>query len=90
MNRLRQMATGMRALLRKKRADAELDEVVRGYLEMALEQKMKQGMSPQEAVRAGRLERGSAPRLREKKSLQRAGKRLWRHRGRTYGSARAR
>jgi len=37
----------------------ELDEELRGFLEMAAEEKMKQGMSRKDALRAVRLERGS-------------------------------
>ena len=37
----------------------ELDEELRGFVEMAAEEKMKEGMSRREALRAVRLERGS-------------------------------
>jgi len=36
-----------------------LDEELRGFLEMAAEEKMKQGMSRKDGLRAVRLERGS-------------------------------
>jgi hypothetical protein len=36
-----------------------LEEELRGFLEMAAEEKMKQGMSRTEALRAVRLERGN-------------------------------
>ena len=36
----------------------ELDEELRGFVEMAAEEKMKEGMSRREALRAVRLERG--------------------------------
>jgi hypothetical protein len=36
-----------------------LDEELRGFLEMALEEEMKQGMSRKDAIRAVRLERGN-------------------------------
>jgi hypothetical protein len=39
--------------------DEELDEEVRTYLAMAAEEKMKTGMSRNDALRAVRLERGS-------------------------------
>jgi hypothetical protein len=42
-----------------------LDEELRGFLEMATEEKMKQGMSRYEAGRAVRLERGSLELARE-------------------------
>src|SRR6267143_6714048 len=56
---LRNMASGLRSLFRRKQVDRELDEELNGFLEMAAEEKMKQGMSPKDALRAVRLERGS-------------------------------
>jgi putative ABC transport system permease protein len=56
---LRNIASGLRSLFRKDRVEGELDEELRGFLEMAAEEKMKQGMSPKEALRAVRLERGT-------------------------------
>jgi putative ABC transport system permease protein len=46
-------------LFRKERVSQELDEELRGFLEMATEEKIKQGMSRKEAFRTVRLERGS-------------------------------
>jgi putative ABC transport system permease protein len=65
MSFLRNITSGLRALVRKKRADAELDEELRGYLEMAAKEKMKRGMSRKESLRAVRLEQGSAEASRE-------------------------
>jgi len=59
MSLLRDVASGLRSLFRKDEADRELDEEVGAYLEMAVEDKIRQGMSRQEAVWAVRLERGS-------------------------------
>jgi macrolide transport system ATP-binding/permease protein len=56
---LRNIAGGLRSLLRKERVDGELDEELRGFLEMAAEEKMNQGMSRKDAFRAVRLERGN-------------------------------
>jgi hypothetical protein len=56
---LRSIASGLRSLFRKDRADGELDEELRGFLNMAADEKMKQGMSDEDALRAARLERGS-------------------------------
>src|SRR5712664_3745901 len=56
---LRNMASGLRSLFRRKQVDRELDEELNGFLEMAAEEKMKQGMSRKDALRAVRLERGS-------------------------------
>src|SRR5215470_5796103 len=59
MSFLRNITSGLRSLFRKEQVDRELDEELRAYLEMAAEEKMKDGMSRKEALRAVRLERGS-------------------------------
>jgi hypothetical protein len=56
---LRNIVIGLRSLFRKEQVDRELDEELRAYQEMATDEKMKQGMSPKDARRAVRLERGS-------------------------------
>src|SRR2546429_3585124 len=56
---LRNLASGLRSLFRRKQVDRELDEELRAYQEMATEEKTKQGMSRQDALRAVRLEGGS-------------------------------
>src|SRR6267154_1379163 len=59
MSLLRNLSDGLRSLLRKERVEGELDEELRGFLEMATEEKIKQGMSRRDALRAVRLERGN-------------------------------
>ncbi len=59
MSLLRNITGGLRSLFRKEQVDRELDEELRAYQEMATDEKMKQGMSPKDALRAVRLERGS-------------------------------
>src|SRR6267378_8388927 len=59
MSLLRSLSDGLRSLFRKERVEGELDEELRGFLEIAAEEKMKEGMSREEALRAVRLERGS-------------------------------
>src|SRR5882762_2591673 len=56
---LRNIVTGLRSLFRKEQVDREWNEELGAYLEMAAEEKMKQGLSRKEAQRAVRLERGS-------------------------------
>jgi predicted permease len=56
---LRSAASGLRSLFRKKQVTQELDEELNGYLEMAAEEKMRRGMSREEALRSVRLEQGS-------------------------------
>src|SRR5258707_11416300 len=65
MSLLRNIAGGLRSLLRKERVEEELDEELRGFLEMAAEEKMKQGMSRNDALRAVRLERGNLETTKE-------------------------
>src|SRR5438045_8915868 len=59
MSFLRNITKGLRSLFRKEQVDREFDEELRAYQEMAAEEKMKDGMSRKEALRAVRLERGS-------------------------------
>lgn len=59
MSLLRNIASGLRSLFRKEQVKQELDEELNGFLEMAAEEKMKQGMGRKDALRAVRLERGS-------------------------------
>src|SRR5258707_8014857 len=58
MSLLRNIAAGLRSLFRREQVDRELDEELGSYLEMEAAEKMKQGMSRRDAVRAVRLERG--------------------------------
>src|SRR5256885_4716985 len=61
MSLLRNLGSGLRSLFRKEQVNRELDEELGEYLEMAAveKEKMKQGMSRQDALRAVRLEGGS-------------------------------
>jgi predicted permease len=70
MSLLRNITSGLRSLFRKDQVDRELDEELGAYLEMEAAEKMKQGMSRQDALRAVRLERGS---LEVSKEIVRSG-----------------
>jgi hypothetical protein len=59
MSLLRSLSDGLRWLFRKEQVSRELDEELNGFLEMAAEEKMKNGMSRKDALRAVRLERGN-------------------------------
>jgi hypothetical protein len=65
VSRLRSLADGLRSLFRKQRVEAEFDEELRAFLQMAAEEKMKHGMSHQDAHRSVRLEQGSADMTKE-------------------------
>src|SRR5580658_9632348 len=62
---LRNIVTGLRSLFRKEQVNRELDEELGEYLEMATDEKMKQGMSREDALRAVRLERGNLEATKE-------------------------
>ena len=70
MSFLWNITKGLRSLFRKERVERELDEELRAYQQMAAEEKMKDGMSRKEALRAVRLERGS---LEVNKEIVRSG-----------------
>jgi hypothetical protein len=59
MSLLRSLLRGLRSLVRKEQVNKELDDGLNGFLEMAAEEKMKEGMSRKDALRAVRLERGN-------------------------------
>ena len=65
MSVLRSLSDGLRSLFRKERVDRELDEELNTFLELAIQEKMKQGMSRKKALRSVRLERGSLEVSRE-------------------------
>src|SRR6201984_1063345 len=56
---LQNVAAGLRTLFRRKHANGELHEELGGFLEMATQEKLNQGMRRKEALRAVRLEHGS-------------------------------
>jgi hypothetical protein len=53
------MLGGIRALVRRQRADQELDDELRAFLDASVEHKVASGMRPEDAIRAARLELGS-------------------------------
>src|SRR5690242_16487772 len=62
---LRNIASGLRSLFQKKRAERELDEELRGFMDMAAEESVKHGWSEKDALRAVRLERGGVEAAKE-------------------------
>ena len=65
MSVLRNIADGLRSLYRKEQVSRELEDELNGFLEMAVDEKVKQGMSRKDAFLAVRLERGSLDVTRE-------------------------
>lgn len=65
MSFLRNVTSGLLSLFRKKQTDRELKEEFSDFLEMAAEEKIKQGMNRRDALRAVRLEQGNFEVTRE-------------------------
>lgn len=59
MSFLRNIAIGLRSLAQRNKVNREMDEELSSYLDMASNEKMKQGMSRQHALRAVRLQAGT-------------------------------
>jgi putative ABC transport system permease protein len=62
---LRKRASDVRALLRSRREDEDLDEELRGYLDASIAGHLERGATPAAAARAARLELGSMAVLKE-------------------------
>src|ERR1700689_5018317 len=61
----RKISSGLRSLFQKAEVDREIDEEVRGFVEESAREKMKRGISRQEALRDARLELGGAENVKE-------------------------
>lgn len=66
MSVLRKLAGGLRALLRRKARNAEIDEELRGFVDSSIDDKMRRGMPREQAERAARAEVGSTVMVRQK------------------------
>src|ERR1017187_6764105 len=65
MGRLRSFVSGLRALFRGKQLDQEMDEELLSYLDSAVEEKMRAGMTHADALRAARVEIGSTDAVKQ-------------------------
>jgi predicted permease len=63
---LRRILAGFVALVRRRTVDRELDEEVRGYFEASIADRMRRGMTRDEAVRASRLAIGSLESVKDR------------------------
>src|SRR5262245_32652145 len=78
---LSRLSSFWRNLFRKARREHELTEEIDAYLEMLVEQKIKEGLDPAEARRAALIELGGKEQVKEKVREARAGhliETLWR------------
>jgi predicted permease len=66
MAMLRSLAMGVKALFHRKQRNQELDEELRSYLESAVEDKMRRGMSHEDALRTSKAEIGSMETVKQK------------------------
>ena len=65
MARLTRLLGGLKALFHKQRVEQDLDEELRGYLDTSIDEKMRAGMAREEAIRAARVELGSAEAVKD-------------------------
>ena len=65
MSLLRSAAAGLRVLLRRQRAEREMTEELEAYLDAAVNEKLRSGMSREDALRAARVEMGSTEAAKE-------------------------
>jgi predicted permease len=63
---LRRVIGGFRGLFRKTRAERELDDELRAFLETAVEEKVRAGLGREEATRAARMELGSVTAVKDR------------------------
>jgi predicted permease len=61
----RNLTGGLRTLFHKKEVEQEMDEELRGYLDAAAKDKVRAGMSNEQALRAARVEMGSLDGVKE-------------------------
>ncbi|UCC84804.1 MAG: ABC transporter permease [Gemmatimonadota bacterium] len=69
----RRIISTFRSLFRKEELDRELDEELASYLELLTAEKIRAGMSPEEARREARLELGGVEQVKEKVRERRVG-----------------
>ncbi len=65
MSFLKNIVAGIQALFRKRQVEREMDEELKGYLDAAAHEKVRAGMSPEQARRAARVEMGSVEAVKD-------------------------
>jgi len=66
----------LRNLFRKQRVEQDLDDEIRSHLELMTAQKISEGMTPQDAARAAKLELGGVEQIKEQVRAVQAGAQL--------------
>jgi len=69
----RRIISTLQSLFRKEELDRDLDEELSSYLDLLAEEKVRAGMSPEQARRAARLELGGVEQVKEKVRERRVG-----------------
>jgi hypothetical protein len=59
MSFAKSIVSGLRALFHRQQVSQELDEEINSYLAIATDEKVRAGMSPEQAVRAARMQMGN-------------------------------
>ncbi len=65
MSLLGSLSDGFRALFGRQRVEREMDEELHAYLDTAVKEKMRSGMTPEEALRAARVDIGGMEAVKE-------------------------
>jgi len=65
MSILRKVTSGLRTLFHKEKVEQEMDEELRGFVDAAAKDKVRTGMSHEQALRAARLDMGSVDGVKE-------------------------
>jgi len=73
---LSNMKSLLRNLFRKQRVEQDLDDEIRSHLELMTAQKISEGMTPQHAARAAKLELGGVEQVKEQVRAVQAGAQL--------------
>jgi len=63
---LRNITAGLRNIAHKQRAEQELDDELRAYIDRLVEEKMRAGQEREQAMREARLEVGSMDALKQR------------------------
>ena len=66
MGLMRNVGAGIKALLHKETRSREIEEELRAYIEADVQEKMRRGMDRETALRAARIDAGSAEGVRHK------------------------
>src|SRR5277367_3298638 len=73
MPMLSRMTNFLRNTFGKRRSERELDDEVRSYVDLLTVEKMREGMNPEDARRAARIELGGIEQVKEQVREARAG-----------------